>query len=142
MPYFRQELLEASQAKGGLDEKDYLEAIGKYTDARKFYSDFFTTQALDAICGPSNGTAWCTDLVNGDKFSGYGMYGPAAICGMPSVNVPMGFVHGLPVGIAFLGKSFQEGELIGLAYAYEQASRHRREPALKSSITSGVPARR
>jgi amidase len=56
------------------------------------------------------------------------MYGPAAICGNPSVNVPMGFVHGMPVGLAFLGTAFQEGPLIEVAYAYEQATIHRREP--------------
>lgn len=128
MPYFRQELLETSQAKGGLDEKDYQDAVAKYSEARKFYADYFAGQQLDAICGPSNGAAWCTDLVNGDRFSGYGMYGPAAVCGMPSINVPMGFVHGLPIGFAFLGKAYQEGDLIGLAYAYEQATKHRREP--------------
>jgi amidase len=133
MPYFQQELLEASQAKGGLEEKDYLEAVSKYAQAKKFYADYFAGQQLDAICGPSNGAAWCTDLVNGDRFSGYGMYGPAAITGSPSVNVPMGFVHGLPIGLAFMGKAYQEGDLIGIAYAYEQSSGHRREPLFLSS---------
>jgi amidase len=133
MPYFQQELLEASQAKGGLEEKDYLEAVSKYAQAKKFYADYFAGQQLDAICGPSNGAAWCTDLVNGDRFSGYGMYGPAAITGSPSINVPMGFVHGLPIGLAFMGKAYQEGDLIGIAYAYEQSSGHRREPLFLSS---------
>jgi amidase len=133
MPYFRQELLEASQAKGGLDEKEYQEAIAKYVEARKFYAEFFAGKQLDAICGPSNGAAWCTDWVNGDRFSGYGMYGPAAVCGAPSVNVPMGFVQGLPIGMAFMGKAFQDGELIGLAYAYEQSTHHRKEPSWKST---------
>lgn len=128
MPYFQQEILEASEAKGALTEKDYLDALARYADARKFYTEFFTSQQLDAVCGPSNGAAWCTDLINGDRFSGYGMYGPAAVCGNPSVNVPMGFVHGMPIGIAFLGTAFQEGPLIGIAYAYEQATKHRREP--------------
>ncbi len=128
MPYFQQEILEASEARGPLTEKDYLDAVAKYEEARKFYADFFASQKLDAVCGPSNGAAWCTDLINGDRFSGYGMYGPAAVCGNPSVNVPMGFVHGMPVGLAFLGTAFQEGPLIGVAYAYEQATMHRREP--------------
>jgi len=128
MPNFKQEMLEACQAKGGLEEKDYIDAVSRYAVARKFYTEFFSEMQLDAICGPSNGAAWCTDPVNGDRFSGYGMYGPAAVCGMPSINVPMGFVQGLPIGLAFLGKAFQEGELIGVAYAYEQATNHRRPP--------------
>ena len=135
MPFFGQEILEAAQARGSLAEKDYLDAVAKYADARTFYTNFFADQQLDAICGPSNGAAWCTDLVNGDKFSGYGMYGPAAVCGNPSINVPMGFVHGLPIGLAFLGKAFQDGPLIGLAYAYEQASRKRRQPGFGKTIT-------
>jgi amidase len=135
MPFFQQEILEASEAKGALTEKDYLDALARYADARKFYAEYFASQQLDAICGPSNGAAWCTDLINGDRFSGYGMYGPAAICGNPSVNVPMGFVHGMPVGLAFLGTAFQEGPLIGVAYAYEQATKHRREPQFAQTVS-------
>lgn len=135
MPYFQQEILEASEAKGALTEKDYLDALARYADARKFYAEFFSSQQLDAVCGPSNGAAWCTDLINGDRFSGYGMYGPAAVCGNPSVNVPMGFVHGMPIGIAFLGTAFQEGPLIGIAYAYEQATKHRREPQFAANVS-------
>jgi len=135
MPFFQQEILEASDARGALSEKDYLDAVARYTEARKFYAEYFVSQQLDAICGPSNGAAWCTDLINGDRFSGYGMYGPAAICGNPSVNVPMGFVHGMPVGLAFLGTAFQEGPLIGVAYAYEQATKHRREPQFAQTVS-------
>lgn len=134
MPYFKQELLELCQAKGSLDEKDYTDALSKYEEAKKFYHDFFASNGLDAICGPSNGAAWCTDLVNGDKFSGYGMYGPAAVCGCPSINVPMGFVHGLPVGMAFMGKAYMDGELIGIAHAYEQVSKNRAEPKMKTGL--------
>lgn len=136
MPFFRQEILEASEAKGSLEEKEYIDALAKYEEARKLYADFFSNQQLDAICGPSNGAAWCTDLVNGDRFSGYGMYGPAAVCGNPSVNVPMGFVHDLPIGLAFLGKAYSEDVLIGLAYAYEQASHKRRQPGFEKSVTA------
>lgn len=141
MPFFKQELLEACQSKGDLNEKDYTDALLKYDEARKFYQEFFAAQQLDAICGPSNGTAWCTDLVNGDRFTGYGMYGPAAVCGCPSINVPMGFVHGLPVGMAFLGKAFKDGELIAIAYSYEQASKNRRAPKLVTlQYGSSTPA--
>jgi amidase len=59
----------------------------------------------------------------------------AAVCGNPSVNVPIGFVHGMPVGLVFLGTAFQEGPLIGLAYAYEQATNHRREPKFASTVS-------
>lgn len=49
--------------------------------------------------------------------------------GFPAMTVPMGFTHGdLPAGMTFLGRAFAEGELIRLAYSYEQATKHRRAP--------------
>jgi len=50
--------------------------------------------------------------------------------GFPAITVPMGFVgDGLPTGLQFLGDAWSEPRLIALAYAYEQATRHRRPPA-------------
>jgi len=50
--------------------------------------------------------------------------------GFPAITVPMGFTHGsLPAGLTFLGRAFSEGPLIKYAYAYEQATHHRRPPA-------------
>lgn len=47
----------------------------------------------------------------------------------PAITVPMGFTaDGLPAGLEWLGRPFTESRLIGLAYAYEQATRHRRPP--------------
>ena len=49
--------------------------------------------------------------------------------GFPAITVPMGFTYGsLPAGLTFLGRAFSEGALIKYAYAYEQATRHRRSP--------------
>ncbi len=60
--------------------------------------------------------------------------------GFPAITVPMGFTHGsLPAGLTFLGPAFSEPALIGFAYAYEQATRHRRPPAGFDGI--GGPAR-
>jgi len=56
--------------------------------------------------------------------------------GMPSVTVPMGQaiegeqLPGANVNIEFLGRDFAEGPLLGLAYAFEQATHHRTAPAL------------
>ncbi|GMR22648.1 MAG: amidase family protein [Acidobacteriota bacterium] len=53
----------------------------------------------------------------------------APATGMPAVTVPMGYSHeGLPAGVQILGRPYAEGRLIELAYAYEQASRHRHPP--------------
>lgn len=54
----------------------------------------------------------------------------APFTGFPAVNVPMGWSRGgtLPAGITFFGRAWSEAELIRLAYAYEQATHHRRPP--------------
>ncbi len=50
--------------------------------------------------------------------------------GMPAITVPMGFTHGtLPAGVTLLGRLWSEPLLIRMAYAYEQATRHRKPPA-------------
>jgi Asp-tRNA(Asn)/Glu-tRNA(Gln) amidotransferase A subunit family amidase len=49
---------------------------------------------------------------------------------VPSVVVPAGFSRdNLPAGIVFLGRPYDDGNMIKLAYAYEQATHHRRPPA-------------
>jgi Asp-tRNA(Asn)/Glu-tRNA(Gln) amidotransferase A subunit family amidase len=49
---------------------------------------------------------------------------------MPAITVPMGYTRGnaLPAGLQMLGRAFDESRLIKLAYAYEQATKWRREP--------------
>lgn len=50
--------------------------------------------------------------------------------GLPAITVPMGFASGdLPAGLQILGRSNAEGTLYQIAYAYEQATKHRRAPA-------------
>ena len=50
--------------------------------------------------------------------------------GFPALTVPMGFARGtLPAGLQILGRPWSEPTLIKIAYAYEQATRHRRPPA-------------
>lgn len=52
------------------------------------------------------------------------------VTGFPSIQVPMGYTRGgrLPAGITFFGRAWSEATLIKYAYAYEQATRHRRAP--------------
>ena len=52
----------------------------------------------------------------------------AAFIGFPAIVVPGGFADGLPVGIEILGRAYSEGDLLKLAYSYEQATLHRRPP--------------
>jgi amidase len=55
--------------------------------------------------------------------------GVSAHSGFPAINVPAGFTAGgFPVGMELLGRAFAEPTLLGLAYAFEQATHHRRLP--------------
>jgi Asp-tRNA(Asn)/Glu-tRNA(Gln) amidotransferase A subunit family amidase len=51
--------------------------------------------------------------------------------GFPAINVPIGYSRGgrLPAGMTIYGRAWSEPELLKLAYAYEQATHHRRPPA-------------
>jgi len=129
MPYFGQDLFIKAEAKGSLTEKEYLDALEKnHRLTRKEGIDAVMEKfQLDALVAPSGGPAWMTDLVDGDHFLGVSST-PAAVAGYPSMNVPAGFVSGLPVGISFFGKAYSEPTLIKLAYSFEQATRYRRAP--------------
>jgi amidase len=129
MPYFGQDLFIKAEAKGSLMEKEYLDALEKNhrLTQREGIDALMEKFRLDALVAPTGGPAWMTDLVDGDHDSG-GSSTPAAVAGYPNINVPVGFVFGLPVGISFFGKAYSEPTLIKLAYAFEQATRHRRAP--------------
>jgi amidase len=129
MPWFGQELFIQAQAKGPLTEKKYRDALAK--DLRMSRTDGIDATMkkykLDAIVAPTGSPAWVTDPVNGDHFSGASST-PAAVAGYPNINVPAGYAHDLPVGISFFGRAYSEPTLIKIAYAYEQATKHRRAP--------------
>jgi amidase len=129
MPFFGQEIMIQAQAKGPLTEKKYLDGLASNlkmsrTDGIDATMDKYK---LDAIVAPTGSPAWTTDLINGDHFTGASST-PAAVAGYPNINVPAGFSRGLPVGLSFFGRAYSEPALIKLAYAYEQATKHRRAP--------------
>jgi len=129
MPYFKQETLELALTKGDLNSKEYLDALKISRDGtRKVIDTILKENNLDAICGATNGLACTIDLANGDYDTGFSFSSPAAMAGYPHITVPMGAVHHLPVGFSFFGKPYSEGELIGMAYAFEQATKHRKKP--------------
>jgi amidase len=60
----------------------------------------------------------------------------AASLSFPAISVPGGFyADGLPVGLEFLARPFAEGLLLKAAYAFEQATKHRRPPATVPALS-------
>lgn len=138
MKYFGQELFLRAQEKAAIPNPEYLAALDKSQrlagpQGLDAVLDGFR---LDALVAPTASPAWPTDLINGDHFVG-DTSSPAARVGYPLVTVPAGFVFGLPVNITFMGRAFSEPTLIRLAYAFEQATKARRAPALRPTLEFG-----
>jgi amidase len=129
MPYFDQELFLMAQEKGPLTSPAYLEALAacRRLSRAEGLDAVLGRHRLDALVAPTGAPAWVTDPVSGDHYVG-GSSTPAAVAGYPSVSVPMGFVFGLPVGLSFVGRAWSEAVLLRLAFAFEQATGHRRAP--------------
>ena len=135
MPIFGQETMIKAQEKGGLDSKEYIEALEKCRKLSRTegLDAALDDNKLDALIAPSGGPAWLTDHVVGDHFSG-GSSSLAAMSGYSSITVPAGYIHGLPVGISFISGPYAEPTLIRLAYSFEQATQVRIPPDFKSSV--------
>jgi amidase len=132
---FGQELFEKALAKGNLDSPEYKQALAT---CRRLSRDegldaLLATHTLDALVTPTGGPAWLTDVVNGDSFTGAG-YGLAAVAGYPSITVPCGAAHGLPVGLCLMAAAWSEPTLLALAFAFEQETRHRTPPTYAETV--------
>jgi amidase len=136
MPIFGQEIFEQAQAKGPLTDAAYTKA--RDTARRLAGKDGLIAaldgNKLDALIAPSLSPAWPTDHVLGDHFVGAG-YGMAAVAGTPSITIPIGDSHGLPLGLTFMGRAYSEGELLGFGFAIEQATKGRRAPTYETTLT-------
>ena len=129
MPWFAQETLEASAARGPLSDEAYQKARAKCIEGARTLGleATFAKDRLDAIVTPTSGPAGPIDWLHGDRPVG-GTAALAAVSGWPSITVPAGFALDLPFGISFTGPAWSEGKLIRIAYAFEQATKIRRAP--------------
>ena len=137
MPYFGQEHMEIAQKKGSLMDRKYRSALAKnHQLTRKEGIDAtMRKHKLDAIVVPSGGPSWIIDLINGDA-ANWDMESssPPAVAGYPHITVPAGYINGLPIGISFFAKAWQEPTLIRLAFAFEQATKIRKPPEFLPTV--------
>ena len=145
MPWFGQQLFEQAEAKGPLTDKVYLDAQtkAKQLAGPEGIDAALAKDHLDALLAPSWGPAFVTDLMLGDHIvSGDPNIGgasqPAAVAGYPSITVPAGWAHGLPVGIVLFGAKWSEPTLISIAYGFEQHT-HAWQPPKFLDTVDGSP---
>ncbi len=129
LAYFGQDRFVSAEKKGPLTDKAYQDALAKnhrLTRAEGIDA-VMEKYRLDALVAPTAGPSWLIDPVDGDHDTG-GSSSLAAVAGYPNINVPAGFIFGMPVGISFFGRAWSEPTLIKIAYAFEQATLRRRPP--------------
>ena len=153
MPYFAQEIFELAElidisspdapqdVFGGMTYNQALD-IDQAAGATDGIDAALRQFSIDAIATPTGTAAWTTDVINGDHFE-FATSAIAAIVGYPIINVPMGSVFGLPVGISFIGTAFSEPTLIKLSSGFEHVVHARRVPEFFRTLpldnVQGVP---
>ena len=88
-----------------------------------------------AVVAPTDSPPWTTDLILADHFL-FASSGLAGGPGYPIIQVPAGNVHGLPMGISFLGTAFSEPTLIRLASGFEAKTHARVPPTFLGNATT------
>lgn len=109
IPYGQHNLV-ASNTMPGVKESADITAIPTIESNKAFADELFRKYDADAFVA-----------------FGFGYYGMGTAAGYPSLAVPAGYSGRTPQGITFTGPAFSDGDLLGIAYAYEQST-HRREP--------------
>jgi len=97
---------------------------------RSLFVDLMDRERLDTLLYPANQARPHTHEGGLERYGGEpGTCEESAMTGLPQVTVPAGFLGGrYPFGVSFLGRMWADDKVLGLAYAYEQATRHRRPP--------------
>ena len=126
LKYFNQAYLKLAQNTEGIKSETYLKSLSmlKRLSQKEGIDKVMDENDLDVIIAPTGSPSWSTDWFNGDNYH-ISSSSPSAWAGYPIISVPMGNIHGLPVGISFFGRAWSEPTLIEVSYAFEQSSKAR-----------------
>ncbi len=126
------EQAEATGATGGIDSEAYRSALetGRRLAGPEGIDRLRREHNVDLLLGVTNGPAWAIDLVNGDRFVGPSASQLPAVAGYPHLTVPMGLIHGLPIGLSFIGTAWDDARVLSAGHAYELARGAFRRPSL------------
>ena len=128
---FDQSIFDISEETKGLDDADYIAARDAVQSAtRENGIDMLMAEnKVDILVSPSGPVAGRIDPINGDVWPAWAGAGwIAAIAGYPHVTVPMGTIHGMPVGFSFIGGKDEDVKVLSFGFAYEQRANARVEP--------------
>jgi amidase len=139
---FGQSLFEAAEHSQGLKDPEYLAALARSRQLAgpQGIEAMLAAAKAVALVAPTDGPAPIIDVVGRNEGGGIGAGNYAAIAGTPHLTVPMGAVHGLPLGLSFMGPKWSEAQLLALGYAYEQAAGIKLKPGFPAAIESIEPA--
>jgi Asp-tRNA(Asn)/Glu-tRNA(Gln) amidotransferase A subunit family amidase len=136
-PQFGATLRQAQSFANGTEEPEYKARLAAIQALRDRVLKLMADNDLDALVYPQQKRLVVP--IGQDQVDRNGIM--AAVTGFPSVVVPAGFSRrtptaprGVPVGIEIFGRPWTEQRLLSLAYSFEQATRHRRQPAATPSL--------
>ncbi|MEV5595522.1 amidase [Streptomyces sp. NPDC052496] len=133
-----QELFEQALAAPPTTDPKYRAMRAELKDlSRRSIDETLTAHHLDAIAAPTNPPAWTTDCARGDN-DVIPSSTPAAVAGYPSLSVPAGTVHELPVGVLLTAGNHQDAKLLALGAAVEQRLNAWRAPRYLPSLGTGA----
>lgn len=134
LKYYNQAYLKMAHEKEGLNSEAYQTALAnlQHMSQKEGIDRVMDEHQLDAIIAPTGSPAWSTDWLNGDNYH-IGSSSSAAWAGYPNITVPMGNIHGLPVGLSIFGRAWSEPTLIEIAYGFEQKTKARIVPTYRKN---------
>ena len=122
MRWFGQEIFEAALETTDTEAYEEAFATSRRLAREEGIDAMLAANDVALLVVPTRGPAWNVDLILGDQFNGgIGIGSLAAVAGYPHLTVPMGHIEGLPVGLSFIGRQWDDHAILKAGAAYERA---------------------